>query len=60
LNIIQIVSDTFKCDLLGCYGNDWIHTEHIDDFAKNLVFDKNYLASFPTIPYRRVKDILLF
>jgi len=54
LNIIQIVSDTFRRDFLGCYGNEWIHTEHIDAFAKeSLVFDRAYIASFPTIPHRR-------
>jgi len=53
LNVIQIVSDTFRRDFLGCYGNNWIHTEHIDELAKDsLVFDKAYIASFPTIPHR--------
>jgi len=54
LNIIQIVSDTFRRDHLGCYGNKWIHTEHLDRFAKEaMVFDRAYIASFPTIPHRR-------
>ncbi len=54
MNIIQIVSDTFRRDHLGCYGNKWIHTEHIDKFAeKSIVFDRAYIASFPTIPHRR-------
>lgn len=54
MNIIQIVSDTFRRDHLGCYGNNWIHTEHIDRFAdKSVVFDRAYIASFPTIPHRR-------
>jgi arylsulfatase A-like enzyme len=53
LNIIQIVSDSFRRDFLGCYGNNWVHTEKIDAFAKDsLVFDKSYIASFPTIPHR--------
>jgi len=54
LNIIQIVSDTFRRDFLGCYGNDWVHTEHVDALAKeSVLFDKAYIASFPTIPHRR-------
>ena len=54
MNIIEIVSDTFRRDFLGCYGNNWIHTENLDAFARNsLVFDKAYVASFPTIPHRR-------
>jgi len=54
LNIIQIVSDTLRRDFLGCYGNERIHTKHLDNFAKeSLVFDKAYVASWPTIPHRR-------
>ena len=53
MNIIQIVSDTFRRDHLGCYGNDWIHTENLDRFAgQSMVFDRAYNASFPTIPNR--------
>ena len=53
MNIIQIVSDTFRRDFLGCYGNNWIHTENLDRLAKeSMVFDKAYIASFPTIPNR--------
>ncbi len=54
MNIIQIVSDTLRRDYLGCYGNNWIHTEYLDKFAKeSIVFDRAYIASFPTIPHRR-------
>ena len=54
MNVIEIVSDTLRRDYLGCYGNDWVHTENLDDFAtSSLVFDKAYIASFPTIPHRR-------
>ena len=53
MNIIQIVSDTFRRDFLGCYGNNWIHTEHLDKFARDsVIFDRAYIASFPTIPHR--------
>jgi len=54
MNIIQIVSDTFRRDNLGCYGNKDIHTEYLDRFAKqSMVFNKAYVASWPTIPNRR-------
>jgi arylsulfatase A-like enzyme len=54
VNFIVIVSDTFRRDHLGCYGNKWISTPHIDRFAsKALVFDRAYSGSFPSIPNRR-------
>lgn len=57
MNFIVIVSDTLRWDHLGCYGNDWISTPHIDAFAsESLVFDKAYTASFPTVPNRH--DVL--
>jgi len=53
MNIILIVSDTFRRDHLGCYGNNWIHTPNLDTFAKRaIVFDRAYAASFPTLPNR--------
>lgn len=54
MNFIVIVSDTFRRDHLGCYGNNWISTPHIDRFASNsLVFERAYSGSFPTVPNRR-------
>ncbi|MHA1135653.1 MAG: sulfatase-like hydrolase/transferase [Candidatus Thorarchaeota archaeon] len=54
MNIIQIISDTYRRDNLGCYGNTAIHTEYLDRFAKqSLVFDNAFIASWPTIPNRR-------
>ena len=53
MNIILIVADTFRRDHLGCYGNPWIHTPHLDRLAaKAIVFDRCYAASFPTMPNR--------
>ncbi|MCD6325399.1 sulfatase [Candidatus Bathyarchaeota archaeon] len=53
MNIIVIVSDTFRWDFLGCYGNEWIRTPCLDKFAeKSIVFDKAYTGSFPTVPHR--------
>ena len=54
MNFVIVVSDTLRRDHLGCYGNEWISTPHIDEFAsENLAFDKAYSASFPTVPHRR-------
>ena len=54
MNFIVIVSDTFRRDHLGCYGNTWISTPNLDRFAdKAIVFDRAYSASFTTVPNRR-------
>ena len=54
MNFIVIVSDTFRRDHAGCYGNRWISTPHLDAFARSAqVFDNAYSASFPTVPNRR-------
>ena len=54
MNFIVIISDTFRRDHLGCYGNTWISTPNLDKFAgESLVFDRFYTGSFPTIPQRR-------
>ena len=53
MNIIVLVSDTFRYDYLGCNGNAWIGTAALDRFAERAVcFDRHYLSSFPTIPNR--------
>jgi len=53
MNIIVLVSDTFRYDYLGCNGNRWIGTEELDRFARRAVcFDRHHLSSFPTIPNR--------
>ncbi len=57
MNIIFIVSDTFRRDHLPCYGNNGIISPNLDAFAsKALVFEDAYPASFPTVPTRA--DIL--
>jgi arylsulfatase A-like enzyme len=54
MNIILMISDTFRRDHLGYYGNKWINTPNIDNLAKeSVVFDRAYAASFPTVPNRR-------
>ncbi len=57
MNIILVISDTFRRDHLGCYGNRWIKTPNIDRLAaESVVFDRAYAASFPTVPNR--KDVV--
>jgi len=53
MNVIVVVSDTFRRDNLGCYGNTRVHTENLDRLAEeSVIFDRAYVASFPTIPNR--------
>jgi arylsulfatase A-like enzyme len=52
-NIILIVEDSFRRDHLGCYGNEWIKTPSIDEFAlDSIIFDSAYAEGLPTIPAR--------
>jgi len=54
MNVILIISDTLRPDYLGCYGNAWIRTPHIDALAEDsCLFTNFYAASFPTGPMRR-------
>lgn len=56
-NILLVVADTFRRDHLGFYGNPWIKTPHLDEFARSsVVFDRHTVGSFPTMPARA--DIL--
>ncbi|MBC7286881.1 MAG: sulfatase [Armatimonadetes bacterium] len=53
MNVILIVSDTFRRDHLGCYGNKWIRTPNIDALAgQACVFENAWTANFPTLPNR--------
>jgi len=55
MNIFLIVFDTLRKDHCGkTYGNHWIKTPNIDEFAADsIVFEKAYPESLPTIPARR-------
>jgi arylsulfatase A-like enzyme len=56
-NVVVIVADTFRRDHLGAYGNPFISTPHLDEFARSsVVFDHHLVSSFPTMPARA--DIL--
>ena len=53
MNIIFVMSDTFRYDNLSCYGPTQTKTPRLDEFAEgSFVFDNAYLGSFPTIPNR--------
>ena len=53
-NVILVISDSFRKDHLGCYGNSWIHTPNLDKFSKeSAIFMRTYPESLPTIPARR-------
>jgi arylsulfatase A-like enzyme len=54
-NLILIITDTLRADYLGCYGNEWIKTPHIDAFARRAVrFHQCHGEGLPTIQARRV------
>ena len=53
MNVIWIISDTFRRDALGAYGNKTIHTPSLDSLAAiSTRFNRHYAASFPTMPAR--------
>lgn len=52
-NIVFVVSDTFRRDHVGAYGNAAIRTPNLDRLAgEAVVFDKHLVSSFPTMPAR--------
>jgi arylsulfatase A-like enzyme len=54
MNIILVIMDSLRKDHVGAYGNDWIHTPHLDAFAQESVrFTRAYPESLPTLPMRR-------
>ena len=53
VGVILIISDSLRADFLGCYGSRDIRTPNIDRLAReSAVFDRNYIASYPTVPNR--------
>ena len=53
MNVIWIVSDTFRQDHMGAYGNKTIRTPSLDALAaKSVRFDRHYAGAFPTMPTR--------
>ncbi|MBD3195141.1 MAG: sulfatase-like hydrolase/transferase [Candidatus Lokiarchaeota archaeon] len=54
VNAILIILDTLRQDHVGAYGNDWINTPNLDQFAQDSVkFTRMYPESLPTLPARK-------
>jgi arylsulfatase A-like enzyme len=54
LNLIVLVSDTFRADNLKAYGSEWIETPNLNRFAEqSVIFEDAYPEGMPTIPIRR-------
>ena len=52
MNVIHIISDTFRRDNLKVFGGRG-HAPFLDAFAEKCVlFDRAYVCSFPTVPIR--------
>ena len=55
MNLLVIVTDTFRWDYVGAYGNDWIKTPHLDRLAsESALYLDAFAEGLPTIPARRV------
>jgi arylsulfatase A-like enzyme len=56
-NAIVIIADSLRRDALSCFGGNWIHTPHLNAFARQaMLCDNAFCCSFPTVPARH--DIL--
>jgi Sulfatase len=54
LNVIVLVSDTFRADNLEVYGSQWVEAPYLNQFAKDAtVFETFYPEGMPTVPIRR-------
>jgi arylsulfatase A-like enzyme len=54
LNVILLVSDTFRADNLAAYGSQWIDCPNLNRFAEQaVIFEDAYPEGMPTIPIRR-------
>jgi len=54
LNVILLVSDTFRADNLAAYGSQWVDCPNLNRFAEQaVVFEDAYPEGMPTIPIRR-------
>jgi arylsulfatase A-like enzyme len=53
MNVILIMSDSFRQDHVAALGNSWMRTPHLDRFAADAAVFPNFrVGSFPTIPQR--------
>lgn len=54
LNVIVLVSDTFRADNLAAYGSEWVDAPNLNKFAQqSILFADAYPEGMPTIPTRR-------
>ncbi|MGA2132093.1 MAG: sulfatase [Bryobacteraceae bacterium] len=54
LNVILLVSDTFRADNLAAYGSQWVECPNLNRFAEQaIIFEDAYPEGMPTIPIRR-------
>ena len=54
LNLILLVTDTFRADNLAGYGSQWIECPNLNRFAKDsILFEDFYPEGMPTVPIRR-------
>jgi Sulfatase len=54
LNLIILVSDTFRADNLAAYGSEWAETPYLNKFAEqSVIFESLYPEGMPTVPIRR-------
>ena len=53
-NILFIVSDDLKADVLGCYGDEICQTPHLDKLAsEGMIFERAYCQGTWCLPSRR-------
>ncbi len=52
-NIVFIFADQMRAHVLGCYGNTFVHTPHLDEMAASGVVLDNMISIYPLCsPYR--------
>lgn len=53
-NVLLITADQLRADCLGCYGNDVVHTPHLDALAsRGARFDAAYAPATVCVPSRQ-------
>lgn len=53
MNFILVIIDSLRKDHVGAYGNTWIKSPNLDQFARESVrFDRAYPEVMPTLPFR--------
>jgi len=54
LNVILLVSDTFRADNLAAYGSQWVDCPNLNRLAEQaIIFESAHPEGMPTIPIRR-------